>query len=312
VQRIAVIDRRERYRQRLEEQEEKRAQGESVWTLHDNAAFKQATNPQLSVVVTMYNYAHHIEECIVSIAAAGARLAHSPELVIVNDASTDGSLAQALSCQAVSELPIRIVDKKLNTGLADARNVGTQIARAPYVFMMDADNLIFPEALRQLLEAITENNSAAAYSLLCRFRGNPRNRVGLLSQFDWDPQILAQYPYIDAMALFRREALLACGGYDNQLSQIGWFGWEDYDLWLRFAQRNYQVAYVPNTLCLYRHHDMSMINTTNLFEAELVKHFIQRYGDLLERFEKRETVFGVKRARINEVDPVLASSIDGE
>ena len=35
-----------------------------------------------------------------------------------------------------------------------------------------------------------------------------------------------QDPYIDAMAKFRRDALLQLGGYDNQLSQIGWF-------WLR-------------------------------------------------------------------------------
>lgn len=32
------------------------------------------------------------------------------------------------------------------------------------------------------------------------------------------------------MAMFRRDALLQLGGYDNQLSQIGWFGWEDYDM----------------------------------------------------------------------------------
>ena len=46
---------------------------------------------------------------------------------------------------------------------------------------------------------LSRENRAAAYSLLCRFRGTPANRVGLLSYYDWDPQILVQYPYIDAI-----------------------------------------------------------------------------------------------------------------
>jgi hypothetical protein len=166
--------------------------------------------------------------------------------------------------------------------------------------MMDADNLIYPQGLKQLFDVISEGHFAAAYSLLCRFRGTPINRVGLLSYFDFDPQILVQYPYVDAMAMFSRTALLELGGYDNHLSQIGWFGWEDYDMWLKFAQRDLPVGFVPNTLCLYRHHDTSMINTTNLFETELVHHFMDHYGDLLAHYEPRATVFGVDRQKIAE------------
>jgi hypothetical protein len=42
----------------------------------------------------------------------------------------------------------------------------------------------------------------------------------------------------------------------------------------------------------YRHYQTSMLNTTNLFEIELVQHFIDRFGDLLGRYEPRSTVFG--------------------
>ena len=298
-QRAVVIVKREQYRARLAAQEEVRARGEPAWQMRDNAAYRAAPAPPLTVLVTLYNYAHHLAGCLNSITAAALRLPQPPEIVIVNDASTDASLAQALQLQQESTLAIRIVNKKFNTGLADARNVGTQIARTPFIFMMDADNLLFPAALQHLLKAITAGEHAAAYSMLCRFRGPPENRVGLLSHFDFDPQILVQGPYIDAMAMFRRDVLLALGGYDNQLNQIGWFGWEDYEMWLRFAQRGHEVAFVPNTLCLYRHHNTSMINTTNLFELELVHCFIERYGALLDRFEPRATVFGVERDKLS-------------
>ena len=261
-------------------------------------AYLRSVVPKLSIVVTLFNYASHIRECLTSIQQGTGQLLELAEVVIVNDASVDDSLAYARSYQESSKLPVRIVSKHVNTGLADARNIGVTMARAPYVFMMDADNLVLPECLTQLYAAIDRDNYVAAYCLLCRFRGTTSNRVGLLSYYDWDPQILVQQPYIDAMAMFRRDTLLGLGGYDNQLSQVGWFGWEDYDMWLRFAMNNYAVAFVPNMLCLYRHHDQSMINLTNLFESELVDHFLNLYGDLVARFEPRDKLFGVTRQEI--------------
>jgi glycosyltransferase involved in cell wall biosynthesis len=306
--RRAAIERREAFQARLTEQEERRAAGETIWDLHDNESYARSATPGLSIVITLFNYAHYLGDCLGSITQAAAQLSDAPEIVIVNDASTDNSLAQARNFQSRSPFPTRIVDKRFNTGLADARNVGVAFARAPFIFMMDADNLIFPNALRELLDAISREDRAAAYSLLCRFRGTPANRVGLLSYYDWDPQILVQYPYIDAMAMFRRDALLQIGGYDNQLSQIGWFGWEDYDMWLRFAQKNYRVGFVPNILCLYRHHQTSMLTVTNLFELDLVWHFKQRFGDLVNRFEPRATLFGVDREKIVQAEDASAGS----
>ena len=298
--RASVIEKREAYKARLEQQEAARARSEATVTLHDNDAYTRSLDPRVAVLITLYNYAQHIDECVASVTRAAAELREPLELVIVNDASTDESLARALDCTRKSQLPVRIADKKFNTGLADARNTALQIARAPFVFMLDADNLVFPRALQQLLALISSGEYGAAYSMLCRFRGTTERREGLLSYFDFDPQILVQYPYVDAMAMFRRETLLELGGYDNQLSQIGWFGWEDYDMWLKFAQRRVPVAFLPNILCLYRHHETSMINTTNMFEVELVHHFIEHYGDLLSQYEPRATIFGVDRGKVRE------------
>jgi glycosyltransferase involved in cell wall biosynthesis len=304
-----VIAKREAYRERLHAQTEAISRGDTVMALHDNAAYAQCAAPALTVIVTLFNYAQFIDDCVASVEIAAAGLKKRPvDVVIVNDASTDSSLAAAIRCQLRHDLPIRIVDKKFNTGLADARNTGIEMARAPYVFILDADNLVFPAAFAQLLDAISADDYAAAFSLLCRFRGTPANRVGLLSYYDWDPQVLVQYPYIDAMAMFRRDALIEAGGYNNELSQIGWFGWEDYDLWLHFAHNGHKVAFVPNILCLYRHHERSMINTTNLFEVDLVNHLVEKYRELVDGFEPREQLFGVERHRVKHFAPATSAS----
>lgn len=296
--RAEAIAKRRGYGQRLADQEAALASGDEAWTLHDNVAYERTAAPTISVIVTLFNYAQFIGECVRSVERAAKELSGSLEILIVDDASSDDSLAQAMGYQARSDLAVRVVAKRWNTGLADARNVGTRLARAPFVFMMDADNLVFPAVFRELLAAIEVGDRAAAYSLLCRFRGEPENRVGLLSIFDWDPQILVQRPYVDAMALFRREVLLELGGYDSRLSQIGWFGWEDYELWLRFAARDLRVGFVPNIHCLYRQHEISMLNVTNLFELDLVRHFHERFGALRDRFEPQETLFGVDRRKL--------------
>jgi len=293
-----VATRRAGYLQRRREQEARLSAGEEAWAIHDNAEFARAPTPQISVLITLYNYAAFIEGCIDAIDRSAGLLAAPIEILIIDDASTDDSWARARRVQDRVTRPVRLVRKCFNTGLADARNVGTHIARAPYIFMMDADNLVTPPALSSLFNTMEREQCAAAYSILCRFRKTPAHPVGLLSYYDWDPEILVQGPYVDAMAMFRRDVLLELGGYDHTLSEIGWFGWEDYDMWLRFAQQNLPVGFVPNILCLYRQHQTSMINTTNLFAHELVGKFQERYQSLANRFAERESLFGIRRSEL--------------
>ena len=113
--------------------------------------------------------------------------------------------------------------------------------------------------------------------------------------------MLVERPYIDAMALFDRQQLIEIGGYDNELYKFGWFGWEDYELWLRIAQAKFRVSFLPNVLCLYRHHEKSMSNATNLFDRELVAHLIKKYHALVETYPPKNRILGVDRLRFEEV-----------
>jgi len=293
-------DLRRGYVERRDAQERARQRGESIFRLLDNRPIDRST-PAISVVITLYNYAAYIPECLKSLEDSNtAALPGGIEVVIVNDTSTDDSLAKAISAQETSRHPVRIVDKRFNTGLADARNIGLEVARAPYAFILDADNMVFPRALEQLYKKAVDDDSAAVYSMLCRFEGDYSQRNGLLSYFDWDPQMLVERPYIDAMALFDRRRLIEIGGYDKELYQFGWFGWEDYELWLRIAQEKLRVSFLPNVLCLYRHHETSMSITTNIFERELVAHLYEKYHALVEAYPPKNRILGIDRLRFED------------
>jgi glycosyltransferase involved in cell wall biosynthesis len=298
---IAVFsDMRRGYTERLDSQKRARQRGEAIFRLLDNQCLDRSA-PAISVVITLYNYAAYIPECLKSLEDSNtAAIPGGIEIVVVNDASSDDSLAKAMSALQTSRHPIRIIDKRFNTGLADARNIGLEVARAPYAFILDADNMVLPRALEQLYNKIVTEDSAAVYSMLCRFEGDYTHRDGLLSYFDWDPQMLVERPYIDAMALFNRRQLIEIGGYDTQLYKFGWFGWEDYELWLRIAQAKLRVTFLPNVLCLYRHHETSMSITTNLFDLELVAHLYERYHALVEAYPPKNRMLGVNRLRFKE------------
>ncbi len=305
-QRIAIVsDIRRGYIERFEAQKKSQEQQEAIFQSIDNSR-SNSSRPAISVIVTLYNYSAYIRQCLKSLEDSHTTaIPGGIEVLIVNDASTDDSLKQAMVVQRNSRHPVRIIDKRLNTGLADARNLGLQLARAPYVFILDADNMVFPRALEQLHATIVRDNSAAAYSILCRFQGAYNNREGLLSYFDWDPQMLVEFPYIDAMGMFDRKQLIKIGGYDNELYRLGWFGWEDYDLWLRIAAAGLYVSFLPNVLCLYRHHDRAMSNTTNLFERELVAHLLEKHRALIEKYPPKRRILGVNRSRFEkEIGPI--------
>jgi GT2 family glycosyltransferase len=67
--------------------------------------------------------------------------------------------------------------------------------------------------------------------------------------------------YIDAFALLRRSALDAVGGYTDDLRL---HGWEDYDLWLSFADRGLRPAFVPHPIGRYREDSSVMSSITNV------------------------------------------------
>jgi glycosyltransferase involved in cell wall biosynthesis len=295
-----VSESRRGYIERFEAQKKSQEQEKPIFQSIDNSR-SNGSAPAISVIVTLYNYGAYIRQCLKSLEDSHtAAIPGGLEVVIVNDASTDDSLKQAMVAQRTSRHPVRIIDKQLNTGLADARNIGLQLAHAPYAFIMDADNLVFPRALEQLYATIVKDGSAAAYSMLCRFQSRQSDREGLLSYFDWDPQMLVEFPYIDAMAMFDREQLIKIGGYDNELYKLGWFGWEDYDLWLRIAGAGLHVSFLPNVFCLYRHHDRAMSNTTNLFERELVAHLFEKHRALIERYSLKRRILGVNRPQFEQ------------
>lgn len=227
--------------------------------------------PRVSVVLTVYNYASHVGAAIESVAASDF---DAYELVIVEDRSTDDSLdVIERTLEHVPWLRATVIARGRNQGLPRGRNLGIERARGEYVFILDADNMIYPHALSRLTQALDEAPDAKfAYGIIEQF--NDAGPVDLVSFLPWDPERLRYGNYIDAMAMLRRSAVEAVGGYllDPRL-----YGWEDFALWCAFAQRGWTGVLVPEILTRYRTSMHSMLALTNIDGTAA-------WGALAERF----------------------------
>lgn len=115
---------------------------------------------KLSVVIPLYNKGRSIGRAISSVLAQTYR---DFELIVVDDGSTDESLAIALS---FPDPRIRVVRQR-NAGVSAARNAGISEARNPYVCFLDADDEWMPDFLMEIAKLIEYRPNASFYT--CRY-----------------------------------------------------------------------------------------------------------------------------------------------
>jgi hypothetical protein len=230
--------------------------------------------PRVSVVITVYNYASLVGAAIESVATSEFT---DYELLIVDDASSDGSGEQVRT--ALTRAPwvqAKLITRSHNGGLAQARNLGAELAAGDLVFILDADNTIYPHALGRLVQALDKAPSAAfAYGIIEQF--DVKGSTSLMSYLGWDQRRLRYGNFVDAMALMRRSALLDVGGYvtDPRL-----YGWEDFALWCAFADRGWDAVRVPEIVARYRLGLHSMISLTNIDASDAWTLLLDRFACL--------------------------------
>ena len=215
-------------------------------------------DPRVSVLLTVYNYADHVGEALRSTALSNLQ---EIEVIAVDDASTDGSVEAVRSaCAELPWLSVKHVRRQRNHGLPASRNLAAAHASADLLFVLDADNLLLPAGLGRLAQALDEHPDAAfAYGIIECFDVN--GPADLMNWLDWDPARLRLGNYIDAMAMIRRSALEAVGGYSTDPSL---YGWEDFDVWVGMANRGMHGIRVPDLVARYRRSLHSMISLANV------------------------------------------------
>lgn len=227
----------------------------TVVDVFETGAYGEMT-PDVSVLIPVYNHATEIKNALDSVAACDGV---DFEILVQDDGSTDDSAAVVEEWMREHWwIAARLFRNQLNSGPSQTRNDLLAAARADMVFLLDADNGVYPPALSRLRESLLEDAEADfAYAPIATMRfGAP---FGLVSERPWMPHLLRHGNYIDNMAMHRTQSLRDIGGWDNTM-----FGVEDFHLWARLAEAGRRGAFVPQVLSWY-----SVTDHSNTISAAL-------------------------------------------
>jgi hypothetical protein len=192
------------------------------------------TSPLVSVIVPMFQSAATVGRTIASIRAQSMR---DWEAIVVDDGSTDNGSAVVRETGAGDER-MRIVRQE-NRGLAGARNTGINQARGAYLHFLDADDWLAPDGLKALVECVKTSGLPAACARL-ELSNERGESLGLSSEHQAASVGFAEL--LDACCfpvhaqIVSREAVGSMR-FDEGLEFV-----EDWDFWLRLAERGVQWA----------------------------------------------------------------------
>jgi len=167
------------------------------------------------------------------------------EWLIINDGSDDPIALEVLNLFRGKDPRIRVIDLPFNQGPPAARNRGIQEARSDLLFFLDSDDLIEPTALEKMAWFL---NSFSEFGFCKGFTVNfgAQRYLGCIG-FSAGDLFLEQNP-VNICVMIRRNIALSIEGFDETLIE----GLEDWDFWLRCADKGFWGYTIPEYLDWYR------------------------------------------------------------
>jgi glycosyltransferase involved in cell wall biosynthesis len=129
--------------------------------------------PSVSILMPAHNVAPWVGAAIASVQAQRFR---EWELILVNDASTDGT-ATCARVAALGDPRLRLIDNPRRLGAAQARNRALDAARGRYIAFLDADDTWHPDKLHQQIPFMQAQGAALSYTGFWRQTGSRRHHV---------------------------------------------------------------------------------------------------------------------------------------
>jgi len=206
-----------------------------------------STKPLISIVMSVFNGEQFLAEAFDSLLNQTLR---DFELIVVNDGSTDGSGAILDSYQK-KDSRLRVYHQE-NKGLIFSLNRGCGLAAGEYIARMDADDVAVPDRLALQFEFLKNHPNVGVVAGAVQFIDTAGRALCTTGHPNGDQEIksaLLEYNVIwHPTVLMRTDVFLASGGYRASFRDA-----EDYDLWLRIAERC-QLVNLEQVLIKYRIH----------------------------------------------------------
>ena len=214
--------------------------------------------PEVTVVMPVFNAGEYLRAAIESILQ---QTFADLELIIINDASTDGS-GSIINDHKDSRIKNLVNNQHVGPG--ESRNRAIRIANGSFIALMDADDISEPRRLESqiaFLKANRDTGLLATWGTVIDQEGNPGKQVKVpQNSFLLRWRLLLNNKLIHSSVMFPAQILKDLGGYDRAFPYA-----EDYELYSRIIL-DHQVAVIPDLLVRWRRHEkgLSSMQSENL------------------------------------------------
>lgn len=221
---------------------------------------------KLSVVIPNFNYGRYLATTIASVVAQDYA---NMELIVVDDASTDDSVAQAQAALAASGLAAtRLIALEQNVGKLGALNRALEFVTGHYFILLDSDDLLKPGYVRrtiaELEAARAEDPSVAFLYTDCTLIDAKGEEIGRGKSTAWDPALLQRYSFVPEPALTLTAPVLESAPYDESIRRG-----TKHHKWMKIVEQGWNGHHVAEPLFSYRMHDSNLSGIGKRVTAEV-------------------------------------------
>ncbi|WP_242922468.1 glycosyltransferase family 2 protein [Pontibacter liquoris] len=207
---------------------------------------EKATTPRITVLMPVYDAAKFLREAIDSMLQ---QTFTDFELLILDDGSRDESVAIV---QSYTDPRIRFYQNEQNLGISPTLNKGIELAAAPYIARMDADDISYPDRLQKQYDYLLAHPDCAMVSSLVRVISEDgkfiRQDVFESAYYYYNLTFICWIYHPTVM--YRKDAVQEVGMYTAAYS-------EDFELFWQLS-RKYKIYNLPEVLLDYRVTDQSL------------------------------------------------------
>ena len=204
-------------------------------------------SPKVSIIVPVYNTATYLVDCIKSLENLDF---DSYEVIFIDNNSNDGSFK---ILKNIKKKNFRIYRNKKNYGQSYSLNKGVSLSRAPFVAIMDSDDICLPNRIKDSYDFLKNNKD---YTLVAGKSDtiNSSGKILRKRRFTRDPdllkiRILIDNPISHTTVMFKKSILIKYGGYSTNFNFT-----QDYHLFSKIILDNLKVKILNKNFTLVRKH----------------------------------------------------------
>ena len=228
--------------------------------------------PKLSVIMSVHNGLPYVEEALASILS---QTFTAYELIVVDDASTDGSAEFLAACR---DERLRLVTNEHNLGLTKSLNKALDLAQGEYVARMDHDDVSLSSRLTAQVAFLDANPGIDVLGTWARTVGRRPEQTWRypLADAEIRCELLFNSVLVHSSVMWRRQRFEELGlRYDPAVNRA-----QDYELWTRAANA-VRFANLDQVLVEYRIHPQQVGQTQGEEQAAVAKQVRRRQLEAL-------------------------------